>query len=198
MPKCEACKGEGKIITVDVMTARSVSKICDVCYGSGLVNEAITADGVYIKPDPGVLHFFSYRKDGKFIATIQVVYQMAKAKDYMHFVGNILNMWTKEKYRNQGYCDVLLSAAKRFNGGRVKFLVTSYVDSSVIGRKFLIKRGFELDDKKQILIWRRDGKKNENNSNAAIRKDIGTQSGSADKGAGSAPETGTPGTANAG
>ncbi len=196
MSKCEVCDGTGRTRKVDIINAKTIESICDVCYGSGRVNEEITADGVYIKPDPGILHFFSYKKDGKFICTIQVVYEMVKAKEFNHIVGKILNMFTREKYRKQGYANVLLTAAKRWNGGRVKFLVTSYPDSSEYSRGWLQRRGFEPDEKKQILIWRRDGKKNENNGNAENGKAGGAQSRSVDKGAGSPSEAGTSGTPN--
>ena len=71
-------------------------------------------------------------------------------------------------------------AVKKFGQHTVKFVITSWYDSTDAGKEFLLKRGFVRE--KNILIWRRDAKPKAGEGTGTVPKVQST--GSAEEGGG--------------
>jgi GNAT superfamily N-acetyltransferase len=76
-------------------------------------------------------------------------------KDGEHTVcwAKIPRMFTREAHRNKGYMRALLDAAKNGAGvpGGLKYIVTSWEDSTEQGKCFLRNHGFKRKD--DLLVW---------------------------------------------
>ena len=76
--------------------------------------------------------------------------------------------------------DEVLESVKKFGQHTVKFVITSWYDSTDAGKEFLLKRGFVRE--KNILIWRRDAKPKAGEGTGTVPKVQST--GSAEEGGG--------------
>lgn len=63
----------------------------------------------------------------------------------------IHNVQTKPDFRRKGHASELLSALKVSFAGSIKYIYTSYADSTIAGRKLMQANGFKIRDKK--LVW---------------------------------------------
>lgn len=158
---CPKCNGEKVICQTDIMRARTVTVQCPECRGTGQ-KDGVIADGIYVKPEPGVLHYFMKYVGGRKAAIVQTIIEkvqpqpgkIVKAEPY--YVVSIINMSTRNKDRRKGYCREVIESIKKWNMNSVKFILTSWSDSSSISRVFLQKSGFIHMVGNDILIWRRN------------------------------------------
>lgn len=173
MAECDNCKGSGRVIKTDIIKARTVEERCPACNGTGQ-KDGIPPDCIYVKPDPGVLHYFFKLIGGRRVCVIQTIIEkvlpqngiIQKAEAY--FIVSILNMNTRNKDRKKGYASEVIEHIKRWNRNTVKFIITSWDSSAEESRRLLIKLGFEREN--AVLIWRRkDGA--EKLSTEEIRQD---------------------------
>ena len=156
---CEKCKGKGAYLRLNIKAAKQEMVKCDKCKGTGFeMPKEYT--GFKIIHEPGTANWLGWYVKEKRVASMFVLMRMfgKNVKDPDKYLTvAIHNMFTDPKYRNNGYMDSLLSGLKNMKSQLVKFIYTSYEDSTPVGRNFLLKRGFER--KEDTLIWRRDGKK---------------------------------------
>lgn len=157
---CPECKGEKWITKTDIMHATTRKERCEFCKGVGEIQDVIPS-GLTVKPEPGQLMYFQWNEEGGRVRSVMTVaiegIVPPNEPQDKYFIVKIMQMTTKMKYRKKGYMNKILEGVKKFGQGNVKFIVTSWYDSTEMGRKFLMKRGFVRE--KNILIWRRDGKK---------------------------------------
>lgn len=165
---CPKCKGQRAIVKTNIMTATTVREQCPDCKGLGEVQGDIS-DGLKVKPEPGQITYFSLFKGGKPRAVMTTAIEgiVVDAKN-RYLIVKIMHMKTKDKYRKQGLMDEILESVKVFGQKQVKFVITSWYDSTDIGKEFLLKRGFVREG--NILIWRRDGKPKQGEGSGVIPK----------------------------
>jgi hypothetical protein len=186
---CPKCNGEKMVRKTDVMRARTVTVQCPECRGTGR-KDGVIPDGVYVKPEPGVLHYFIKYVGGRKAAVVQTVIEKVQPEKGKilnpapYYVVSIINMSTRNKDRRKGYCGEIVESIKKWNRNSVKFIITSWSDSSEISRGFLEKRGFIHSVNNDILIWRRDGK--EKNGPEGVVSGRGSEGEGAGSGAGTA------------
>jgi hypothetical protein len=115
--------------------------------------KGLLGSGIYVEPQTGTLLYFRRQVGGRIASTLMVI-MIPVIKDGVsrHIVAEIHNMWTKPRHRNNGYMGELVEAVKGSMRGQVRYIITSWNDSSKQGREFLLKRGFER--KGSTLIWR--------------------------------------------
>jgi len=68
--KCEACKGEGFTIKIDIMKGRSTRETCNICHGRGETYEK-QLDGFQIGRMLGESYMFRMLKDGAELSRIE-------------------------------------------------------------------------------------------------------------------------------
>lgn len=159
MMLCPKCNGEKFVRKVDIIRAKTVSEQCPVCHGTGQ-KDGVVPDGVYVKPEPGVLHYWLKYVGGRRVAHIQSIIEKVQPpqgkflKSDPYFVVSILNMKTRNKDRKKGYCGEILDSIQKWCNSSVKFILTSWDDSNEQSRAYLMKRGFVRKD--SVLIWRRN------------------------------------------
>lgn len=156
LKKCEKCRGAGKIIKLNIKKAVQENVTCDRCRGIGF-EQPEGMKGFQIMPQPGTPNWLCWYNDREERTACMFTLVRAIAKNpqdpnkFLHI--NIHSMFTPEKHRKKGYMSTLLEHVKKMAGGLVKFIITSYDDSSFEGRVFLMERGFFKKD--GMLIWER-------------------------------------------
>jgi hypothetical protein len=155
---CPECKGKRWKIKTDIMNATTSKERCEFCKGVGEIQDK-KPSGLTVKPEAGQLLYFQWVEDARVKSVMTVciegIVPPNSPKD-KYFIVKIMNMKTPKKHQGKGYMGKVLEGVKKFAQEQVKYMVTSWYDSSKSGKNYLMKRGFVRE--KNILIWRRDGK----------------------------------------
>lgn len=152
--KCPECKGEGKTTTLDVMQARSVTKRCSQCGGTGELDKE--KDGLYVERIPGTPFWFQWYENDSMVswAKIRVIPAMQYGK--RHLTIEIDHIETRKQDRRKGFATMIVERMKRAFDGEVKYIITGWHDSSAESRGMLTRAGFKREG--AALVWRREKK----------------------------------------
>jgi hypothetical protein len=152
---CTRCLGTRFIQRVDIQKASTVRETCPDCKGMGI--EYDTKNGVFVKVMDAIPMDITLKVNDDIVCRAFVLAEeIIKTETNEKWMTMALSyIRTKKMHRNRGYASQLLDKIKVFGGGVVKYIWTSWDDSSDLGRKLMMKNGFKKIS--TSLLWRRDG-----------------------------------------
>jgi hypothetical protein len=162
---CPTCKGLGVISSIDFMKGKTMKNPCATCRGTGKIREAQT-DGTRCGRVVAETFFWQELRDSKVIATLEIRIRpvcdqygrplakmnreamFKKDRTIPRLYCELVRMNTKIEFRKQGIMSMLLDRA--VGDPKIEWVYTSWDDSTVDGRNFLIGKGYKQEGDKLI------------------------------------------------
>jgi len=115
-------------------------------------------NGIFIEPHQGDPLYITDYINGTIVASLFLNAVFVRPKTIKPYcVLEIHNMWTRPKNRKEGRMKKLVNVAKTLFNGNVRYIVSSWKQSSPEGRALLLGCGFI--EKKGAILWQNHGLK---------------------------------------